>query len=341
MCTVCETDPRTGMSRRRLLAGFAAVAAAGAATRPALAMPPSACFSPAALAGTPAERLAHRPTAADAVIAPVPAEAGPPVAGPLAGVIRHVELPAGQKLIALTFDLCQTRGSVAGYDGAIVDYLRSETVPATFFAGGLWLATHRERAVQLAADPLFELGNHSWTHHDLHSATGSVVADEILRTEAALADTRAAARTVCERARLTGGPRLFRFPYGSCAPAPLAAVNALGSVVIQWSVVSGDPDGTSGATISHAVLAEAKPGSIVVMHANGRGTHTAEALRAIVPALRARGFTFATVAELLAAGRPVAAADCYLEREGDTARYDDPSLFKAEHPAKKVIQVRG
>ena len=58
------------------------------------------------------------------------------------GVIRRVVLPDKRKLIALTFDLCEQPGEVAGYDGAIVDYLRKEHIKATFFAGGKWLRSH-------------------------------------------------------------------------------------------------------------------------------------------------------------------------------------------------------
>ena len=43
----------------------------------------------------------------------------------------------------------------------------------------------------------------------------------------------------------------------------------------------------------------AKGGSIIVMHINQRGWHTAEALPEIITRLRKRGFTFVTVSELL------------------------------------------
>ena len=55
--------------------------------------------------------------------------------------------------------------------------------------------------------------------------------------------------------------RLFRFPFGSCSPEGVAAANAAGSVVIQWDVVSGDPDGTSAATIERNVLSRVRAGS--------------------------------------------------------------------------------
>jgi peptidoglycan/xylan/chitin deacetylase (PgdA/CDA1 family) len=262
---------------------------------------------------------------------PTPAQPGSPVTGAFAGVIRRVDRP--DKVIALTFDLCQTHTPIAGYDGAIVDYLRAEQVAATFFCCGRWLGTHPTRGAQLLSEPRFVAANHSFGHPDLHSAAADRVRREILLTEAMLAEARDAAMRACIGGTAPGAMRLFRFPYGSCSPAGVAAANAAGSVVIQWDVVSGDPDGTSAATIQRNVLGAARPGSIVVMHANGRGTHTAEALRAIVPKLRSGGYRFVTVPELLAAGKPVVASECYIDHPGDTLRYD----VIASHPAAKPV----
>jgi len=50
----------------------------------------------------------------------------------------------------------------------------------------------------------------------------------------------------------------------------------------------------------------AKSGSIIVMHINRRGWHTAEALPEIISRLRKRGFTFVTVGELLSELEPSA-----------------------------------
>ncbi len=317
MCLACsETGPRR-ISRRSLLGGLAGMGGLALA-RSAHA----ACWTAAELAGKPGEALRHHPTAADAFAMPAPAAAAPPVTGALSGVIRRVDLPAGTKAVALTFDLCQTVSPIAGYDGAVVDYLRSQSVPATFFAAGRWLETHRTRAAQLVADPLFLVGNHSFAHPDLHFASAERVRNEILLTEAALAETRRAAAKACGTAPPAAPVRLFRFPYGSCAPTSIAAANAVGSIVIQWDVVSGDPDGTSASAIERNVIPHVRPGSIVVMHANGRGTHTAQALRTIVPRLRGEGYRFVTVADLLAAGKAEAATACFINRPGDTARYD-------------------
>jgi hypothetical protein len=81
------------------------------------------------------------------------------------------------------------------------------------------------------------------------------------------------------------------------------------------------------------VLAEARPGSIIVAHANGRGLRTAEALPLFVPQLRAKGFEFVTVGELLAAGEPEVAPTCYERRPGDNTRYDVARLKRVPQPA--------
>ncbi len=324
MCSECGQ-----FSRRTVLAGLLGGAGALLASRGALA----ACWTAEQLAAVPGEALRRRPTAADAITKPAPAAALAPITGAAAGIIRRVDLPAGDKAVALTFDLCQTVSPIAGYDGAVVDYLRAENVAATFFAAGRWLLTHKARAQQIAADRRFLIANHSYDHPDLHSAPAARIESEILLTEAALAMTREAAATACPTGAPAAPMRLFRFPYGSCAPSGVAAANAVGSVVIQWDTVSGDPDGTSARAIIRNVFSTVRPGSIVVMHANGRGTHTAEALHTIIPKLKADGYRFLTVADLIKAGKPVAANACYITRPGDTARYDAKLAHSAAVPS--------
>lgn len=243
----------------------------------------------------------------------------PPLPGRLRGSIRSVQ--TGEKVVALTFDLCESAGEVAGYDAALVDYLRANGVKATFFAGGKWLRSHPEQAGQLLADPRFEIGNHGWRHANLRQASARTLTEEVGLAQAALA----ALRQNLPAQGTTGLP-LFRFPYGTCSPAALAYVNDQGLAAIQWDVVTGDPDrGMSAAAIARTVLGEVHPGAIVIAHANGRGWHTAAALPLFVPQLRARGYRFVTVSELLALGEPVAANSCFERTPGDSRRYDRSS----------------
>lgn len=250
-----------------------------------------------------------------------------PVPQELRGSIRGVELPPGEKLIALTFDLCETDGDVAGYDGRIVDLLRAQGVKATFFAGGKWIETHKERAEQLIADPNFEVGSHGLRHFDLSHVNGQTLDDEIRLTEAAYADTRKSlltkqcAATIAPNSSIPDHMSLMRFPYGRCDAKSLAAVADVGLLAIQWDLLTGDPDPhRSAKAIVDTILTKVHPGAIIVAHANGRGWHTAEALALAIPRLKDEGYSFVTVSELLKAGKPVITASCYLNRPGDNTR---------------------
>jgi peptidoglycan/xylan/chitin deacetylase (PgdA/CDA1 family) len=304
-----------------------------------------ACWSWQALAGSPGDRIIrhghHRwvpPPPAPSVaaakdeLAPLPPE--------FRGSIRYV-VPSRKsaRLVALAFDLCETEWDIAGYDAGIVNYLRAHRVPATFFAGGKWMATHPDKAKQLMADPLFELGNHTWTHRNLYLAPGQDARNQILWSQAEYVRLRdELARSPCAAsagpaamAAIPTVPKVFRFPYGVCSPESLGTVAQLGLAAIQWSVVTGDPAPRQGPpAIAAAVLRGVRPdrGSIVVAHANGRGWHTAEALPLFVPELLRRGYRFVTVSELLASGRPVAVGQCYELRPGDNARYNRPQRIR-------------
>ena len=85
--------------------------------------------------------------------------------------------------------------------------------------------------------------------------------------------------------------------------------------------------------IAEQIIRHVKPGSIIIGHANGRGWHTAEALPLVIPKLKALGYQFVTVSELLAAGKPVITSTCYDSRPGDTARYDNLSALKSKTKA--------
>ncbi|MBV8692413.1 MAG: polysaccharide deacetylase family protein, partial [Actinobacteria bacterium] len=42
-------------------------------------------------------------------------------------------------------------------------------MPATFFLAGKWMERYPDTTARLAADPLFELGSHSYSHRAFHT----------------------------------------------------------------------------------------------------------------------------------------------------------------------------
>jgi peptidoglycan/xylan/chitin deacetylase (PgdA/CDA1 family) len=190
--------------------------------------------------------------------------------------------------IALTFDACQTVGSPTGYDQAIIRILNGTHTPATLFLGGLWMQQHPAQTRALAANPLFELGNHSWSHLDFTELTPEEMSREILRAQDAMY-------------QLTGRqPTLFRFPYDTYTDDALGVVGQHGLRAIQADVISGDADSRiSTRDLVNTVTARTQNGSIILMHMNTHGWHTAEALPPLIQRLRDQGYTFVTVSQLL------------------------------------------
>ncbi len=73
-------------------------------------------------------------------------------------------------------------------------------------------------------------------------------------------------------------------------------MNKFGLTTVLWSANCGKAEGTTRENIANYVLSNAKPGSIILMH----DVEEVEllALPGIIDALRAKGYGFATIAEL-------------------------------------------
>jgi peptidoglycan-N-acetylglucosamine deacetylase len=261
-----------------------------------------------------------------------------------ANSIRRVKLPSDKKWVALTFDLCERADEVAGYDRSIINTLRDKNVKATFYAGGKWMQSHPEQTMQLMADRRFEIGNHGWTHGNLRVLQGEAMQQQIVWTQAEYErlrdDLNDKAKTAGLEYLMTSvpyQPTTLRFPFGTCSAESLQTVNNLGLSAVQWDVVSGDPAIT---VQPNKIVQATRSGSIVIFHANGRGRGTAAALPRIVDELRAKGFEFVMVSELLAAGTIEAVDECYELKHGDNLDYDAKygdgliQLRKLRHKAK-------
>jgi peptidoglycan-N-acetylglucosamine deacetylase len=214
----------------------------------------------------------------------------PPVLPVTADVIARPE--AGRR-VALTFDACSTLDR-SFYDDRITRVLLKTRTPATLFISGRWAETHLRQMRVLAEIPLFEIGNHSYIHPHMTEVPQERQREELLWTQQILLS-------------LTGRlPRFFRPPYGE-VDAQLAQVAAQSGLrTVEYDFPSGDPDRRfTRERLVGWVLAKARPGSIVVMHMNRHGWHTAEALPEIIAGLRAKGFVLSKVSELVdaAAGR--------------------------------------
>jgi peptidoglycan-N-acetylglucosamine deacetylase len=193
-----------------------------------------------------------------------------------------------KKIIALTFDACPsfTHG---GFDSNIIQVLVDSGVPATFFLSGKWIAKHRRDVKKLSAIRSFELGNHTYSHPHCTNISDDSVQLELQKADSLLK-------------KVTGFPsHLFRPPYGETNGRIEGIAHKFGFITIMYDLASGDPDSTiSKERLIRYVTTHARNGSIVVMHINGRGWYTAKSLPEIIQTLRARGFVFVKIGDLLA-----------------------------------------
>jgi peptidoglycan-N-acetylglucosamine deacetylase len=206
--------------------------------------------------------------------------------------LGHAEIirggPRSCKAVALTFDMCPVREG-SGYDEPLVRTLIEKQIPATFFLSGRWVAKHDAEVRALLAVPFFEVGTHGHVHAHLPELDDEQQRHEIMQPVTLL------------RSRYGHNTTLFRPPYGEYNEATIHLADVLGLRFILWNLVSGDPDPhLSEMEIFNTVKSRARSGSIVVMHANGKGRHTREVVDALYDNVIVRqGYRAVTVSTLL------------------------------------------
>ncbi len=205
-------------------------------------------------------------------------------------IVEHLPVDrAGEPpRVALTLDGCEGR-TPAWFDERVLGFLIREKVPATLFLGGRFAERNAGRVRELAALPFIEIENHSYSHFQhMEKLERAHFVREIKQAEEILQG-------------LTGhSPRYFRFPAGNFDRPSLQTVEGLGYRVVHWTFASGDPDRhLKAAALEKWVLSRAANGSILIFHVNGRGWATGEALPEIVHGLKAKGYRFVRLDEVL------------------------------------------
>ncbi|UYZ13446.1 polysaccharide deacetylase family sporulation protein PdaB [Brevibacillus sp. WF146] len=194
------------------------------------------------------------------------------------------KVDTNEKKIALTFDISwgETRAV------PILDILKEKKVnKATFFLSSPWSQRHPE-IVKRIVDDGFEIGSHGHKHDYYSKYTDEEIRAQIGRAHTILTE-------------LTGKkPKLIRMPNGDFDKRVLRIADEMGYTVIQWDTDSKDWINPGVDTIVNNVLSKAHPGDIVLLHASDSCKQTHLALPQIIDKLRADGYEFVTVSELIA-----------------------------------------
>jgi peptidoglycan/xylan/chitin deacetylase (PgdA/CDA1 family) len=212
--------------------------------------------------------------------------------------INHAKLlrgDAGRKWIALTFD----DGPHPGYTERLLRILKEYDVPATFFLVGQMAEQHPELVREEAAAG-HSIANHTYHHLSLPKIPEDAAATEIKACGEVL-------RSITGQA-----PRLFRPPGGEYDDDVAEAAEALGYRMVLWTDDPGDYASPGGDVIARRTLEHAKNGGIILLHDGIE--QTIEVLPQILRTLKARGYRFVTVNEMLE--RKALAAARAASREG-------------------------
>ncbi|MCK9932835.1 polysaccharide deacetylase family protein [Frankia sp. Mgl5] len=199
-----------------------------------------------------------------------------PAAGRRSGAVSRVRgaRPAAPaNAIALTID----DGPHPVWTPRILEVLRGNGVRATFFVIGVQAKAHPELVRRILAEG-HTVGNHSLDHPTPFGAgSAATVAREISAAQAIITAAGGVA------------PRYFRSPGGDWSPTVLAAAAAQHLTPVGWSVDPRDWTRPGVASIVRT-LTGARAGDILLCHdGGGDRSQTVEALRQVLPALRARG----------------------------------------------------
>lgn len=186
-----------------------------------------------------------------------------------------------EKLIAITFDAAWDDSGLDEILSVLSDYDARSTV----FAVGDWAEKYPD-AVKKLVDSGHEIGNHSNKHEHISGMT----------RDAFMSDLKACNERLTA---ITGKPvTLYRGAYGEYSNMSVAAVEEAGMYYIQWNCDGLDwkPNYTTDMIVS-AALKNVKSGSIMLLHIGAKLTH--EALPQILSKLKAEGYRFVTVSELI------------------------------------------
>ncbi|MER7761656.1 polysaccharide deacetylase family protein [Streptomyces sp. NPDC097619] len=192
---------------------------------------------------------------------------------------------AKAKCIALTFD-----AGPGPHTARLLDILKEKKVHATFFLLGENHVLKHPELVRREAAEGHEIGNHTWTHERLDQLPADRVREELGRTQDAIR-------------QITGkAPVLMRPPQGRTNDTVHEVTRLLGLSEVLWSATASDYATTDTRLIGDRILDQAGRDGIILLHDIYDGT--VPAVPRIIDELRARGYTFVTVSQLLAPAAP-------------------------------------
>jgi len=229
--------------------------------------------------------LAASPT----VVASSTESPSPTPVSPVVPVVLYRGDPS-RRAVVLTFDA----GSDSGYTADILRVLREEHIRAAFSITGLWAEANPDLLNSIAADG-HVLINHSYSHPSFTGRSTNMA--PLTSEERALQLSRV--ETTVYRLTSRSTRPFFRPPFGDFDDSVAADAAAAGfPVIVMWTIDTFGWNGASVEQIVERTMTLAEPGAIVIMHV-GSDSQDGPALPEVIRRLRADGYAFVTIDEML------------------------------------------
>ena len=189
---------------------------------------------------------------------------------------------AGAPLAYLTFD----DGPHPTWTPAVLDVLARHKAPATFFVLGSNVSRYPQ-IVQRIVDEGHEAENHTFDHIWLSKADREDIVAQVTSTDDAL--------------HAVAGDRVdpiecLRPPYAATNERAVRTAAELGKSIVLWSIDPQDWRRPAAEQIASHVLANVRPGAIILMHdGGGERSQTVAALDTVIEGLSGRGYALGLI----------------------------------------------
>ena len=185
----------------------------------------------------------------------------------------------GEKVLYLTFDA----GYENGCTGRILDVLRDQQVPATFFLVGNYLDRNPDLVRRMVSEG-HTVGNHTVNHPDMSRLSRK---EDFARELTGLEE---------KFREVTGQelPRYYRPPQGIYSEENLAMAKELGYRTVFWSLAYVDWNNDAQPTREEAfskLLPRTHNGAVILLHSTSRTN--AEILEELITRWKQEGYRFA------------------------------------------------
>jgi peptidoglycan-N-acetylmuramic acid deacetylase len=212
------------------------------------------------------------------------ADAGKPLEDLLGRYGAFYKADPNKKILYLTFD----NGYENGYTEKVLDVLKKEKVPATFFVTGHYLNSASDLVKRMVKEGHI-VGNHSWHHPDLTRVSDERLVNELEKVRV-------------KTEELTGQKSMMylRPPRGVFSERTIALAKQQGYIHVFWSLAFKDweTNNQKGWKYSYDnIMRQVHPGAIILLHSVS--SDNAEALEKVLQDLNKQGYTFKSLDDLI------------------------------------------